>query len=235
LTAEDQDTKSNAMQEVQVLVQQSLQLAKRVRDALAKLKFQNTDFNANQRENSTKAVWRNNHLRTLNRSVKEATHNVQTCSDHFYAAVAKHSVRNYCIVTEVSEEERTRIEIRAEKDPYGMQAEIMQKLQSYGVSDATIDKIQAREKQNKEMQKIETAVRNLKQMFEEMSSMVYDQGFVLDEIAANVELTRNHVCEARQEIDMAEIYQESVRKKKLCIAIICIIILVLLIVFATQE
>lgn len=225
----NQEAMSEAMREVDMLVQQSVLKSKEVREKLTALKDNNAKFESGQAAHSTKVVWRNNQLRSLTRSVQQATGNVQSAADHFFTAVAKRAVRNYCIVAEVDENQKAEIERRAESDPYGMQAEISQKLESYGVSDATLDKIEELENQNKEIRAIGAAVKQLNEMFEQMAIMVYEQGSKLDEIAANVEQTRDHVSAAKIEIVKAEKYQKGVRKKKLCIAILCIIILVILI------
>jgi len=229
----NQEAMSEAMREVDNLVQQSVLKSKAVREKLTTLKETNKQFESDQEANSTKAVWRNNQLRSLTRAVKEATGNVQTSADDFFTTVAKRAVRNYCIVAEVDENKKAEIERRAESDPYGMQAEISQKLETFGVSDATLDKIEELEKQNKEVRAIGAAVKSLNQMFEQMAIMVYEQGSKLDEIAANVAQTRDHVSAAKQEIVKAESYQKSVRAKKLCIAVLCIIILVILITVLT--
>jgi len=229
----NQEAMSVAMHEVDTLVQKSVHKSKEVREKLTALEQTNKQFESAQEAHSTKAVWRNNQLRSLTRAVKEATGNVQSSADDFFTTVAKRAVRNYCIVAEVDENQKAEIERRAESDPYGMQAEISQKLETFGVSDATLDKIEELEKQNKEVRAIGAAVKSLNQMFEQMAIMVYEQGSKLDEIAANVEQTRDHVAAAKQEIVKAESYQKGVRKKKLCIAILCIIIIVILICVLT--
>jgi len=225
----NQEAMSGAMRKVDALVQQSVIKGKRVREKLTVLKSKNVKFESQQAENSTKAMWRNNQLRSLTRAVSEATGNVQSAADHFFAVVAKRSVRNYCIVAEVDDDQKAQIEMRAENDPYGMQAEISQKLESFGVSDATLDKIEELEHQNREIRKIGEAVKSLNQMFEQMATMVYEQGEKLDEIAANVAQTRDHVAAAKVEIIQAESLQKGVRKRKLCIALLCIIIVVILV------
>jgi len=230
----NQEAMQEAMREVDKLVGLSVHKGKYVREKLTVLKEKNAAFEAEQTANSTKAVWRNNQLRSLTRAVKETTGDVQSAADHFYKSVSKRAVRNYCIVTEVDDARKAEIEKRAEADPYGMQAEILQKLESFGVSDATMDKIEELENQNKDMRAIEEAVKQLSQMFEQMAVMVYDQGTVLDEIAHNVAQTKDHVASAKVEIIKAEGYQKSVRKKKLCIAICCIAIIVILILSFTQ-
>jgi len=225
----NQEKITAAMREVDTLVQQSVLMGKQAREKLTALEANNAKFASAQQANSTKAVWRNNQLRSLTRAVKDSTGNVQTAADNFFTTVAKRAVRNYCIVAEVDENQKSEIERRAEADPYGMQADIQQKLESFGVSDATLDKIEELEKQNREVRAIGEAVKQLNLMFEQMANMVYEQGSKLDEIAANVAQTRDHVSAAKQEIVKAESYQKSVRKKKLCIALLCIIILVIVI------
>jgi len=226
----NQEAMSGAMRKVDTLVQQSVVKSKKVREKLTVLKAKNVKFESQQAENSTKAMWRNNQLRSLTRAVSEATGNVQSAADHFFTIVAKRAVRSYCIVAEVDDNQKAHIEQRAEDDPYGMQAEISQKLESFGVSDATLDKIEELEHQNREIRAIGEAVKQLNQMFEQMATMVYEQGEKLDEIAANVAQTRDHVAAAKVEIIQAESLQKGVRKRKLCIALLCIVIIVILIV-----
>jgi len=226
----NQEAMSGAMRQVDTLVHQSVAKSKKVREKLTVLKAKNVKYESQQAENSTKAMWRNNQLRSLTRAVSEATGNVNSAADHFFTVVAKRAVRNYCIVAEVDENQKANIEQRAESDPYGMQAEISQKLESFGVSDATLDKIEELEHQNREIRAIGEAVKQLNTMFEQMATMVYEQGEKLDEIAANVAQTRDHVAAAKVEIIQAESLQKGVRKRKLCIALLCIVIIVILIV-----
>jgi len=220
------EKKQEAMREVDTLVQQTVHKGKEVRLKLDTLKLKNARFESEQPSNSTKAMWRNNQLRTLTWSVKEETGNVETAADNFFNAVAKRSVVNYCSVSEINE---TGIESRAECDPYRMQAEIEQKLKSFGVSDLTVDEIQTLEKENREIRAIAEAVKQLNTMFEQMATIFNEQGAKLDEIAANVAQTPDHVSAAKQEIINAESIQKGIRMKKLGIVLFCIAIVVIIV------
>jgi len=230
----DQKEMSGALREVDTLVQQSVMKSKEVRVKLDALKEKNEEFESHQEVNSTKAVWRNNQLRSLTQAVKKATGDVQSAADKFHSAVSNRVVRLHCIANDVDQNKVSELKRRAEANLYEMQEEAFQMVQKFGVSDATIDKIAELEEQNRDMREIEEGVKQLNQIFEEMATMVYDQGAMLDEIAHNVAQTRDHVAAAKQEIVKAEGYQKSVRKKKFCIALCCIVILGILILILAK-
>lgn len=209
--------------EVDTLVQQTVHKAREVRLKLHTLKSKNARFESEQPANSTKVMWRNNQLWALTRLASEETGNVQTAAENFWTAVAKRAVTTDCKVAEIDE---TEIESRAECDPYGMQGEIEQKLESFGVSDATVDEMQILEKQNLEIRAIAEATKQLNTMFEQMANIFNEQGAKLDEIAANVAQTQDHVSGAKQEIIN---FEKGIRKKKLCIVLFCMAIIVVIV------
>jgi len=230
LNAVNQEEMSAAMRQVDKLLQESLQLGQKTRLQLEAFKKNNAAFEENQSVNSTKVAWRSNQCRSLIRALKDATRSIQSATDNFRSSVAKRHVRNYCIVADVDETEKATIEKRAEEDPYGLQAEIMEKIGNFGVSDSTIDKIEYLETQNRDIRAIGEAVKNLNWMFEQMATMVYEQGDMVDCIAHNVEQTRDHIMAGKISIDDAIVYQTRARKKKVCILIMCITIVIILIV-----
>jgi len=208
----NQEAMSGAMRKVDHLVNQSVDKSKKVREKLTVLKSKNVKFESQQAENSTKAMWRNNQYRSLTRAVSEAIWNVQSAACHF----ATRAVRNYCIVAEVDDNQNAQMEMRAESDPYCIQTEISQELESFGMSDASLYKNEELEHVNRKIRTMEDTLKLL-QMIEQMGTLVYEQGEELDEIATNVAQTRDY------EIIQAESLQKGVRKRKLYIAVFCIV------------
>ncbi|KAG4303226.1 hypothetical protein PCK1_000564 [Pneumocystis canis] len=74
----------------------------------------------------------------------------------------------------------------------------------------------------------------LSDIFEEIQSMVTDQGNILDCININIDNTATHINNASKELNQAEIYQKKSRKRKFIILLI-FIILGLFIIFLIKS
>lgn len=69
----------------------------------------------------------------------------------------------------------------------------------------------------------------MNQIFKELGTLVHEQGEIVDSIEASVERTEVFVQEGAQQIRQASTYQNKLRKKKLCLALIGAVITSLLI------
>lgn len=86
-----------------------------------------------------------------------------------------------------------------------------------GVMDSAI------EQREREIEKIAQGVIDLSNLFQELQTMVIDQGTVLDRIDYNVERTAEHVKEADKELKVATGYQKRGVKRKAILLLILVI------------
>lgn len=87
-----------------------------------------------------------------------------------------------------------------------------------GVMDSAI------EQREREIEKIAQGVIDLSNLFQELQTMVIDQGTVLDRIDYNVERTAEHVKEADKELKVATGYQKRGVKRKAILLLILVIV-----------
>jgi len=86
-----------------------------------------------------------------------------------------------------------------------------------GVMDAAI------EQREREIEKIAQGVIDLSNLFQDLQTMVIDQGTVLDRIDYNVERTAEHVKEADKELKVATGYQKRSTKRKVIFLLFLIV------------
>ncbi|MGG6496153.1 UNVERIFIED_CONTAM: hypothetical protein NY603_24875, partial [Bacteroidetes bacterium 56_B9] len=79
------------------------------------------------------------------------------------------------------------------------------------------------EQREREIEKIAQGVIDLSNLFQELNTMVIDQGTVLDRIDYNVERTAEHVKEADKELKVATGYQERSTKRKIILLLVLIV------------
>jgi syntaxin 16 len=87
-----------------------------------------------------------------------------------------------------------------------------------GVHDAQI------EHREREIEKIAQGVIDLSNIFQELNSMVIDQGTILDRVDYNVERTAEHVKAAEKELVVATGYQKRSTKRKIIFLLILIVV-----------
>lgn len=111
--------------------------------------------------------------------------------------------------------------MESETDRSSAQSTLLQTAQvrrRTGVMDAAI------EQREREIEKIAQGVIDLSNMFQELNSMVIDQGSLLDRIDYNVERTAEHVKEADKELTVATGYQKKSTKRKVILLLILIVV-----------
>ncbi|KAK5114793.1 hypothetical protein LTR85_010106 [Meristemomyces frigidus] len=86
-----------------------------------------------------------------------------------------------------------------------------------GVLDSAI------EQREREIEKIAQGVIEMSNIFQELNSMVIDQGSLLDRIDYNVERTAEHVKAAEKELTVATGYQKKSTKRKIILLLILIV------------
>ena len=87
-----------------------------------------------------------------------------------------------------------------------------------GIHDATIAQ------REQEIEKIAQGVIDLSNIFQELNSMVIDQGSLLDRIDYNVERTAEHTKEAEKELKVATGYQKKSTKRKIILLLVLIVV-----------
>ena len=87
-----------------------------------------------------------------------------------------------------------------------------------GIQDAVI------EQREREIEMIAQGVIDLSNIFQELNSMVIDQGSLLDRIDYNVERTAEHVQEAEKELTVATGYQKKSTKRKIILLLILLVV-----------
>ncbi|XP_065889659.1 syntaxin-1A-like [Dysidea avara] len=97
------------------------------------------------------------------------------------------------------------------------------------------------EQRHREIMALEQDIRELHEMFVDMSALVQEQGEVIDRIEHNVESAGQHVRKGREEVKQAAKLKSSTNRKKICIAGICIaiavaiLIIIAIIIAVTQS
>lgn len=76
---------------------------------------------------------------------------------------------------------------------------------------------------------LEADIMDVNQIFKDLAAMVHDQGELVDSIEANVETSSIRVSEGTEQLRQAERYQNKSRKKKMILAGIGVIVLVIII------
>jgi len=76
---------------------------------------------------------------------------------------------------------------------------------------------------------LEADIMDVNQIFKDLAAMVHDQGELVDSIEANVETSSIRVNEGTEQLRQAERYQNKARKKKMILAAIGVVVLVIII------
>ena len=86
-----------------------------------------------------------------------------------------------------------------------------------------------------EFLKLENSIREVYELFMELSQMVEQQGESINRIVDLVEEAEAKVYEGKEEIIQAHVYQTKNRKKKFIVAVILIVIIILVVVIASTS
>ncbi|KXS95261.1 hypothetical protein AC578_9462 [Pseudocercospora eumusae] len=110
--------------------------------------------------------------------------------------------------------------MESESDRSAAQSTLLQTAQvrRRGMMDSQIDQ------REREIEKIAQGVIDLSNIFQEIQTMVIDQGTVLDRIDYNVERTAEHVKEAEKELKVATGYQKRSTKRKIILLLVLIVV-----------
>merc|ERR1712059_186953 len=92
--------------------------------------------------------------------------------------------------------------------------------------EANLEQLHERERA---VTQLEADIGDVNQIFKDLAAMVHDQGEMVDSIEANVETASIRVSEGGDQLRQAERYQNKARRKKVCLAVIVVIVLAILI------
>ncbi|KAI6819667.1 t-SNARE [Hortaea werneckii] len=112
----------------------------------------------------------------------------------------------------------------SESDRAGAQSTLLQTAQvrrrttTTSAMDATITQ------REREIEKIAQGVIDLSNIFQELNTMVIDQGSLLDRIDYNVERTHDHVQGAERELKVATGYQKKTTKRKVILLLVLVVV-----------
>jgi len=95
--------------------------------------------------------------------------------------------------------------------------------------------IEALQEREKAVRQLEADIGDVNQIFKDLAAMVHDQGELVDSIEANVESSSIRVEEGTEQLRQAERYQNKARRKKLCLLLIGLFILIILIVIIAYS
>lgn len=112
-----------------------------------------------------------------------------------------------------------------------------------GAGQSQTQAVMEEEERLQELRERETAVRQLEsdimdvnQIFKDLATMVHEQGEVIDSIEANVESSHVNVGQGVQQLAKASDYQNKARRKKLCLFVFLVIVLIVVIsIIASQT
>ncbi|XP_064475113.1 syntaxin-12-like [Ornithodoros turicata] len=99
-------------------------------------------------------------------------------------------------------------------------------LQSLTDQDDDLELLRERERS---IRQLESDIVDVNTIFNELSSMVHEQGEMIDSIEANVENTSLSVEHGMQQLAMASRHQQKARRKKFCFSIFCIVLVAIII------
>jgi len=85
------------------------------------------------------------------------------------------------------------------------------------------------EKRAKDMEALEKSMIELRDIFVQVHQLVEQQGHIVNNIMENMEETECKVDEATEQLRQAAVYQSGARRKKICIALVCVILIAVLI------
>jgi len=212
------------LREVDMIMKRTNKLAGELKDSITALQAENDEFKAKNGE-SLEIMWRANHLRSVVKSFQKHMASYSTSLNDFNRTTVNRNIRQHRYLnSNLSQDDIAAMEL----DPIRAHNELIQKLEEYDVSDGTIDKIASLEEQNTQIREIEKGVQLISRLFEEMNIMVIEQGDILDSIENNVEATRLYVKKGLDQIDKATSHTAKARKKKVCIAILCLTIIIVI-------
>ncbi|RMX91727.1 hypothetical protein D0867_14849 [Hortaea werneckii] len=110
----------------------------------------------------------------------------------------------------------------SESDRAGAQSTLLQTAQVRRRTNTAMDTtITQRER---EIEKIAQGVIDLSNIFQELNTMVIDQGSLLDRIDYNVERTHEHVQGAERELKVATGYQKKTTKRKVILLLVLVVV-----------
>ncbi|KAM7540242.1 hypothetical protein Aperf_G00000024878 [Anoplocephala perfoliata] len=91
----------------------------------------------------------------------------------------------------------------------------------------TLDEIEAR---HQDIIKLEQSIKELHDMFQDVSTLVESQQETIDKIEYNVDNAQDYVETAKKDVEKAVVYQKKSRKKKIIIGIVITVIILIVVI-----
>lgn len=115
----------------------------------------------------------------------------------------------------------------------------------YGTTDNRFQQIQQQHQVNlneirerqQALDELEQDINGINQIFKDLSSIIRDQGEMVDSIEANIEHTSIHVGQANTTLNQALVYQKKARQKKIILSVFCValLLIILLVIYLWRR
>lgn len=130
------------------------------------------------------------------------------------------------ILGEISEDKKAEII----KDP-NVVNELLENKLTQGLAHVTLkNKVRELEERHLEIVRLENNINQMHRLFLDLAILVQQQGEIIDNIEKNIENAKYNVAQAEIDLKKAEDYQKAARKKKCCILMIVIGILIVILI-----
>eukprot|EP01083_Nonionella_stella_P195036 718806_1 len=146
----------------------------------------------------------------LVQSFRESTHIFHVALNGFDVAVRDKQMRQiHFLKDDIKDNDIERLE----RCDYQQRQQWIEKTMQLA-DDRTLDRLIDLEDQRDEMLKIEQSIRELKELYETLHTLVVDQGMLIDEVEKHVEHARDQVQQGLGHLDKAAAKQNQTRKMK---------------------
>jgi len=185
------------------------------------MKMENDKFCANK-SGSSVAHWRINQLNNCFQRFQQTSNKFQLTLNRFNNELKKRQKRHIALIDNQLSQEQIEELV---SDPAKAQ-KFMQ--QTFQLGDAMLDRLAEIEERLEGMQKIFDSLQELQKMWDELNFLITDQQILLDNIENNVMQTKDYIAQAAVHLDDARKNQKKTRKLKMCLAVSCLVILIVI-------
>eukprot|EP00485_Elphidium_margaritaceum_P004161 CAMPEP_0202691792 /NCGR_PEP_ID=MMETSP1385-20130828/6406_1 /ASSEMBLY_ACC=CAM_ASM_000861 /TAXON_ID=933848 /ORGANISM="Elphidium margaritaceum" /LENGTH=344 /DNA_ID=CAMNT_0049347245 /DNA_START=18 /DNA_END=1052 /DNA_ORIENTATION=+ len=221
------DTKQEILDSLDKIISANGGITRKVKDQLTSAKQKNDDY-ADEHRGSSVAQWRVNQLNTCTRRFKDTSLTFSQELTTFNTTLRDAQRR---LIDTVDENKLSEVEKEDMlNDPDRAEAFLQEQFQISDTSDALLDRLAELEDRHQGMLKIEKSIKELQEMWMELNVLITEQQELLDNVAQNVEETKDYVKSATKHLGKAEENQKTTRKLQLIVCVCCIVILVIMLI-----
>jgi len=221
------------MKDLDNIMNKNTSLTKEIKRDLDNFKKENDKF-ARDNKGSSVAAWRQNQLNSVTRRFKSASVSFQNTLSDFNKNLRNKQTRQIRILDTDHKLKEEDIEDLA-NDPQRADEFIQQQFQMVDVGDEFLDRLADIEQRHEGMKKIEQSIRELHELFTELSILVNEQQERLDSITNNVEQTKDYVKSGVVHLEKAEKHQKCTRKMQFYMCGACFVILLVIIIILVAS